>query len=62
MDKMPHPGQIVVKDGDIPDTFESDCANDEFCFVHLDMDLYKPTLEAQIFLSKDGARRMPVTT
>ncbi len=47
MSKMSYPDNIVVKKGYIPDTLEG--VEDEFCFVHLDMDVYKPTTHALRF-------------
>lgn len=47
LSKMPYPGKCVIKKGYFP---ESACDVDEkFCFVNLDMDLYKPTLEGLRF-------------
>lgn len=44
MSKMPHPENVVICQGYVPDSFSG--IEDRFCFVNLDMDLYKPTLEA----------------
>ena len=44
MRKMVHPQNVVIKKGYVPNTFEG--IEEEFCFVNLDMDLYKPTIEA----------------
>ena len=43
-EKMTHPEMVVIRKGYVPETFEG--LKDTFCFVNLDMDLYKPTLEA----------------
>jgi hypothetical protein len=39
--KLPHPEMCVINSGYFPDTFN--CAEERFCFVNLDMDLYMPT-------------------
>jgi hypothetical protein len=39
---MPHIGKCVFRQGYFPETAEG--VDDSFCFVHLDMDLYRPTL------------------
>ena len=44
MSKMQHPENVVVRQGYVPESLEG--VDDKFCFVNLDMDLYKPTLEA----------------
>ena len=45
--RMPSPENVVIKKGFLPDTFVGvDC---KFCFVSLDMDLYKPMLDAMKF-------------
>ena len=44
MSKMQHPENVVIRQGYVPETFAG--VDDSFCFVNLDMDLYKPTLEA----------------
>lgn len=44
LSKMPHPEQVVICQGYVPESFAG--IEDRFCFVNLDMDLYKPTLEA----------------
>ncbi|MDR1640641.1 MAG: TylF/MycF family methyltransferase, partial [Clostridiales bacterium] len=46
LSKLPHRSKAIVKQGYFPDTF--DLKDERFCFVNLDMDLYKPT--------KDGLR------
>ncbi|RKD34827.1 TylF/MycF/NovP-related O-methyltransferase [Lacrimispora algidixylanolytica] len=38
---------VIIKKGYVPDTLFG--VEDKFCFVNLDMDLYKPTLEALRF-------------
>ncbi len=45
--KMPHKEKVIIKKGYIPDTLDG--IEEHFCFVNLDMDLYKPTLEALKF-------------
>ena len=44
LSKMPRPEQVVICQGYVPESFAG--IEDRFCFVNLDMDLYKPTLEA----------------
>lgn len=44
MSKMPHRERIIIKQGYVPESFKG--IDDTFCFVNLDMDLYKPTMEA----------------
>ena len=44
MSKMKYPENIEIKRGYVPETFAG--IDDSFIFVNLDMDLYKPTLEA----------------
>lgn len=44
LSKMPHPERVVACQGYVPESFAG--IEDRFCFVNLDMDLYKPTLEA----------------
>lgn len=41
--RMPHPENCVVKKGYFPETAEG--LDDKFCFVSLDVDLYKPTIQ-----------------
>lgn len=41
LDKMEYPDNCIVRKGYFPDTAEG--IDDKFCFVNLDMDLYKPT-------------------
>lgn len=38
--RMPYPKNCVIKEGYFPETF--DIENETFCFVNLDMDMYKP--------------------
>ncbi len=45
--KMKHVQNCIIKEGYFPETAEG--INDTFCFVNLDMDLYKPTLEGLKF-------------
>lgn len=47
MSRMKYKDRVVVKKGYFPDTAKD--INERFCFVNLDMDLYKPTLEALRF-------------
>lgn len=47
MEKMNYPKNIIIKKGYFPDSARD--VDDKFCFVNLDMDLYKPTLEALHF-------------
>lgn len=42
MDKMSYPNQCIIRKGFFPETAEG--IEDIFCFVNLDLDLYKPTL------------------
>lgn len=44
MSKMLHPENVIICRGYVPESFIG--VDDRFCFVNLDMDLYKPTLEA----------------
>lgn len=44
MSKMPHPENVIIKQGYVPETFAG--LEEKFCFVNLDMDLYQPTLAA----------------
>lgn len=44
MSKMKHPQNVVIRQGYVPESLDG--IDDKFCFVNLDMDLYKPTLEA----------------
>ena len=41
--RMPHPENCIVRKGYFPDTAEG--LEEEFCFVNIDTDLYKPILE-----------------
>lgn len=43
MEKMPHKEMVELKKGYFPESLNG--LEDEFIFVNLDMDLYKPTLE-----------------
>ena len=45
--KMIYPERCVLKKGYFPDTAEG--LEDQFCFVNLDMDLYRPMLEGLRF-------------
>ena len=47
MQKMNYPENIIIKKGYFP--YSAKDIDDIFCFVNLDMDLYKPTLEALHF-------------
>ncbi|WP_251493084.1 TylF/MycF/NovP-related O-methyltransferase [Otoolea muris] len=47
MGKMAYRGQVIVKKGFVPDTFEG--VEDTFAFVNLDMDIYQPTYDALMF-------------
>jgi len=42
--KMRYLDNVIIKQGFVPESFDG--FEDKFCFVNLDMDLYKPTLEA----------------
>lgn len=42
MDKMEYKEQVIIKRGYFPESAAD--VDDKFCFVNLDMDLYKPTL------------------
>ena len=44
MSKMQYPENVIICQGYVPESFIG--VEDNFCFVNLDMDLYKPTLEA----------------
>lgn len=46
--RCPHRQNIIIKQGYVPDTFQG-LENEKFAFVNLDMDLYKPQLEALRF-------------
>lgn len=46
--RMSHPSKCVIRKGYFPDSAEG-LGNIEFCFVNLDMDLYKPILEGLRF-------------
>lgn len=45
--KMKYPENVIVKQGYFPDSAKG--LEEEFCFVHLDMDLYMPMLEGLRF-------------
>lgn len=47
MQKMTYPLNCIIRKGYFPETAEG--IDDTFCFVNLDMDLYKPTLEGLRF-------------
>ena len=47
MSKMAHPEKCIIKQGWFPESAEG--IDDVFCFVNLDADLYRPTLEALRF-------------
>lgn len=57
LSRMPYRDRVIVKKGYFPATYEN--ISDRFCFVNLDMDLYKPTLAAlRVFwdlMEKGGA-------
>lgn len=40
--------EVAIHPGWIPDRFE-DVANEDFCLVHIDVDLYQPTLDSLAF-------------
>jgi len=44
---MPSTGNIIIKQGRVPETFSG--VNDQFCFISLDLDLYQPMLESMKF-------------
>lgn len=43
LDKMEYPQNYIIKKGYFPESTVD--INEKFCYVNLDMDLYKPTLE-----------------
>jgi len=43
--RMKHPEKVIVRQGWVPETFAG-LEDERFCFVNLDMDLYKPMLDA----------------
>ena len=47
LNRMKYPGQCIIKKGYFPESAEG--IEDTFCYVNLDMDLYKPTLEGLRF-------------
>lgn len=48
--RMPYPEKVIIKKGFVPETFE-DIQNECFAFVNIDMDLYKPQLDALTFFA-----------
>lgn len=49
MSKMKYPDKVIVRRGYFPETAFD--ITEKFCFVNLDLDLYKPTLEGLKWLS-----------
>lgn len=47
LDKMKYPENCIIRKGYFPETAMGIC--EKFCYVNLDMDLYKPTLEGLRF-------------
>jgi hypothetical protein len=47
LSKMPYPDNVVIRKGYFPDTAVG--IDDKFVFVNIDMDLYKPTIDALKF-------------
>jgi hypothetical protein len=47
MNKMSRPDDVIIKKGWFPETANG--VEDTFCFVNLDMDLYRPTLDGLRF-------------
>lgn len=47
LNKMQYPENCIIKKGYFPETAKG--IHDKFCYVNLDMDLYKPTLEGLRF-------------
>ena len=47
MSKMEHPEKVILRKGFFPETAEG--IDEQFCFVHLDFDLYLPILEGLRF-------------
>ncbi len=47
MSKMPNPDRCIIKKGYFPESARG--LSEKFCFVNLDLDLYKPTLEGLQF-------------
>lgn len=47
LNKMSHKEKCIIREGYFPETAQD--INEFFCFVNLDMDLYKPTLEGLRF-------------
>ena len=45
--RIPNPQNVIIKKGYIPETLLG--VDDRFCFVNLDLDLYKPTINALDF-------------
>lgn len=58
MGKMEYPNNCIIKKGYFPETTAD--VDDKFCFVNLDMDLYKPTLEALKFFWGGGEWKQEV--
>ena len=44
--KMPNPNKVILYKGYFPDTYHKSPPHCKFCFVNIDVDLYKPTLAA----------------
>jgi len=52
LDKMPYPEKCIIKEGYFPESIDNDILS-EFCFVSIDVDLYKPTYAGlEYFYSK----------
>lgn len=47
LDRMPYPQNCMIKKGYFPETAKG--ISERFCYVNLDLDLYKPTLEGLRF-------------
>jgi O-methyltransferase len=47
LNKMPYPGNCIIKKGIFPETTYG--ISDSFCFVSIDADLYEPILQGLIF-------------
>lgn len=47
LNRMKYPEKCIIKKGYFPETTGG--INEKFCYVNLDMDLYKPTLEGLRF-------------
>lgn len=48
--KMTYPQKVIIKKGNFPESASG--VNDKFCFVRIDLDLYKPTEAALEFFHK----------